>query len=69
MAGKSHIFLVKGDAKDARTTQGRMTDRKLFLGCFERKHIIQSYEPSLIRWRSPVVPNLTRTARGLVSHF
>lgn len=45
--------------------QGRMTDRKWLLGYFERKHIIQSYGPSLIRWRSPEVPNLTRTARRL----
>lgn len=45
--------------------QGRMTDRKWFLGCFERKHIIQNYGPSLIRQSSPEVPNLTRTAVGL----
>lgn len=40
-------------------------DRKWFLGCFERKHIIQSYGPSLIRQSSPEVPNHTRTAVGL----
>lgn len=45
--------------------QGQMTDRKWFLGCFERKHIIQSYGPSLIRQSSPEKPNLTRTPVGL----
>lgn len=68
MAGKSHIFLVKRDVEDARTMQGWMTDRKSFLGCFERKHIIQSYGPSLIRQRSPEVPNLARAAQRTLSH-
>lgn len=65
MAGKSHIFLVKADVEDARTAQEQITDRKLFLRCFKRKHIIKSYGPSLIRQRSPEVPNLARMARGL----
>lgn len=56
---------MKGDVEDARTMQGRMTERKWFLGCFERKHIIQSYGPSLIRQSSPEEPNLTWTAVGL----
>lgn len=42
--------------------QGQMMHRKWFLGCFERKHIIQNYGPSLIRQRSPEEPNLTKTA-------
>lgn len=51
VAGKSHSFLVKGDVEDARTMQGWMMDRKYFLMYFERKHIIQSYGPPLIRPR------------------
>lgn len=69
MAGKSHISLVKRDMEDTRTMQGRMTERKPFLGCLERKHTIQSYGPSLIRQRSPKVPNLTRAVQRALSHL